>query len=160
MSEQVLGKGMIDTKFVPLVQKSRIEITGRVYLFTEVGPSEHALRMRREIESDEQAYTRRMQVGTDLQELDFGWFYGESGIEAGVVLIANEEGVGKKVNPTPEEAAESLKRIIEVSFVGTPEFSIRVMPGDSIPLCTADPRNLRIRCPSGKVRCLLTVFPR
>lgn len=164
MSEQEekvkIEKGMINAQFVPLVQKSRIEVMGRVYLFTEAGPSEHSLRIRREIEGDEQAYVRKVMVGENLQELDFGWFYGESGQEAGFITIANEEGAVKKVNPTPEEMADSLKKVIEVSFEGLPECSIQIFPGEVMPICTANPRKLRIRCSSGSVRCTLTVFPR
>lgn len=111
----------------------------------------------RELQSDEERYQRTMKVNEGWTQLDCGWVSAAS-----VLIIKNEEGVFRLVNPTPEEEAEAALRVLEVGLqIGTyVEPLDEIHPQESIRRCPVDLSRLVMRCRHGAAKFRLTLIPR
>ena len=105
--------------------------------------------------TDEEPFSRRVVIDdTDWRDLaSLGcWLK-----DASYVRIANEQGVMLKRYPTPAEAEEITKTVIEVSLG---EGSVLVRPRTSCRFEPAALDKVRIICRNGKALLHITVFPR
>lgn len=114
-----------------------------------------------QIESSERPYLRRLTVGEGWAPLDAGWI----GADAKTVWIANAEGKRLAANPTPEDAAETAKKVLIVARRGGEEGSpvfvelVEVPPGQHARLRLAFPFAwLRVRCASSFAKVDAAVF--
>jgi hypothetical protein len=114
---------------------------------------EEGVRFTREIESDEQPYTRRKVATEEWQALDHGWVE-----KCGMMLVRNNEGRFYAVNPTPEQRAEADKRVIEISFNGV-DVHLVVRPTEVIRFSPVDVRQIKLRCRHDTAKYELYLIP-
>ena len=104
------------------------------------------------LDSDEQPYNRQVKVTAEWQVLDLGWVK-----DCGMLVISNPLE-RRQVNPTSEQRAEELGRVLEVG-IDSRVRHIDVCPGESSrfqPTCTT---NVYIRC-SVPTKITITAFPK
>lgn len=133
--------------------KDRLTIVETVYhrQYGEEATSVES-RFTRELETQEQPYTRRLKVEEDWRSLDVGWI-----AQVGMLIIENTEGKFLHRNPTEAEKAETLKKILEIKHEGS-EGCWLILPGESMRACPSDASSLRIRCQLGIARFTIHVF--
>jgi len=111
----------------------------------------------------EQPYERRLVAKEEWQPLDFGWFAPD---QIGYLILTNNEGKGRQVQPTDTERADCEKRVVEISCeVPTGDNSrfplkILVFPGWPQLIRVSNPAQLQIRCQHESAKCHLYVFPK
>ena len=111
----------------------------------------------RKLQSAELSYVRQPTVGPEWHALDLGWFASGG---AGMILARNEEGTNFKVYPTPEELAEVKARVVELLIDWLqPTSRILIAPGESARFTPAEHSSIRLRCPSGRARMSIIIFP-
>lgn len=135
---------------------SRVTVVEQVYHQILNGqPHLVESRFSRDLESDEQAYERRLKVGEAGVPLDCGWV-----TKASQLLIINEEGRNLQVNPTDEERKKLSEKVLEVYYVQSLTSPWLVLPGESMRGCPSTLEGLRIRSQSGIIRFTLHVIPK
>lgn len=104
----------------------------------------------RRVKGDRLPYVQRMTFGQEWKRLDCG------GIDqACQVVVVNQSNAGRRVIPTPEEAAVESRVIVEIGGLNCPFAKVR--PGES---CRFEPvTELWVRSMSGEARILVAVFP-
>ncbi len=111
-------------------------------------------RFTRELQTQEQSYTRRLKVEEEWRSLDTGWI-----IQVGMLVIQNTEGKFLQQIPSEADKAEALKKTIEIKHDGS-EGCWLILPGESIRVCPSDASSLRIRCQLGTARFTVHIFPK
>jgi hypothetical protein len=99
---------------------------------------------------DDNPCQMRTKIGEEWTPIK-GWIE-----KAGALHIRNEEG-NFATNPTDEERAEVMSRIIEIGIEGMAAFLIR--PGESFRAEPLALRGIGLRTQHGIARCTITVFP-
>lgn len=107
----------------------------------------------RSLETTEQPYTRRTEVGETWSVLDTGWVE-----EPAMILLINEEGRHLQQNPTDLERAVIGTRCLRVRYEDDAGEWL-VPPGESF-RGRPNGRPLMIRCEKGTARYTLHAFPR
>lgn len=107
----------------------------------------------RRLESDEQCWQRRMQVGEDRVPLQCGW------IEAASMLIVKNEAERFALNPTEEQQAESAARIVEIAMDRDESVFAVVHPDEDARFTPLDPERLYLRCRKGITTVSITLVP-
>jgi len=124
-------------------------VEGVYHMGVDVPTSGVDNRFSRQVESDEQPYSRRYTIGDNWTNLDFGWIE-----RPGMLVISNEEGKFLQRNPTDEEKKDIAGRIVEIA--GTPPWLI--LPGESfrgVPAATP----VQVICRKGSAKIVVTVMP-
>jgi hypothetical protein len=107
------------------------------------------------LDSYEQVYTRRVQIGKGWELVDLGWLE-ESG--ASLVVIENLEGKGLIVNPTPDQKETIESKVLEVAYNQNSKESDYV---PAMGFCVRTPSApLYIRCQKGKAWYRVTCIPK
>ena len=136
--------------------KSRLTVVENVYHQPAEGFPTTAMgdasRFHRELDSDEQPYERHKVAKDGWEPLDCGWVD-----RCGMLLVRNDEG-HFSVNPTAEQVAEVLRRVIEISF-GDDEGRILVPPTETCRFYPVDVKQLQLRCREGTARYTLYLIP-
>ena len=136
--------------------QSRVTVVEQVYhQILNEQPHLVESRFSRGLQSDEQAYERRLKVDEGGMPLDCGWL-----TEASQLLIINEEGRNLQVIPTDEERKELAKKVLEIFFGDRPDNCWLVPPGESMRACSNTLHALKIRSQSGTIRFTLHVIPK
>lgn len=152
--------------------KSRMTVVETVY-FAAPGEDPFAIgsTYSRIMQSGEYPYSRKVKVTEEWQKLDCG-----SILEAGLLILSNDENKGLQVNPTAKEKAEAKKRIIEVGYLlikskeNRDMFSEKATQPAVIPLWLILPGEtmrgqplqldcLMLRCQSGVAKCTINIMP-
>ncbi len=110
------------------------------------------------LETEEQPYSRKLTIGEEWKEVDFGWLTGKTGF----VVIQNTEGLRLRVNQSDDEKADTAKRIIRLVAPDVEDNCFNpwlIHPYGGIHAGTPTGR-LRIRCQHDTARYTLTVIPR
>ena len=107
------------------------------------------------LESDEEPYSRRIVVGEHWQEIEQGWL-GTSGM----LFIENQEGRGRQTIPSKEEAADTAKRVVEISFYAKDANVWTLRPGWPFFGFTKTVKAVRLRCQHKTAKCRVIIFPR
>jgi len=110
-------------------------------------------RFHRELDSDEHPYERHKVAKGEWEPIDHGWVD-----RCGMLLVRNDEG-HFSVNPTAEQVAEVLSRVIEVSFCDSQTPSILVPPTETCRFYPTDVKQMRLRCREGTARYTLYLIP-
>lgn len=120
-------------------------------------PIQQETKFFKKIASDEEPYKRKIRIGEDWEPLDCGWVK-----EAGVLVLANEEGKYLQANPTEDEQAALDAKIVEVSFLPDPPPNNcwEVPPGEAMRGFPGNLKSLYVHCQSGVARCIVFVVPR
>lgn len=123
------------------------------------------------LESDEEAYNRRVAVGEDWQEIDFGWIKPH---DCALVHLCNAIVRPRSVIPTADELLEFRSHVLEVGKViaaatdpdgRTPSQNEHVEPlftlavGQDVALSLVDGDRFRIRCRNGQGRYAVFAVP-
>lgn len=109
-----------------------------------------------ELETDHEAYGRRLTVGEEWQPLDFGWVPVE---DVGMVVVENLAGRNLRVNPTDDERREIADRVLEVRHEGDAH-AYAIPPRGADSFRSTDPASLRIRSRKGETKYKIMVVPR
>lgn len=123
------------------------------------------------LETDEQPWgPRHVQVGPEWVPLPDGWG-GEFAAQAAAVVLFNREGTFRTVTPTPEEREAARAKVVEVGVATVwpdgleatdtvePFACVRPLTSQPIQLPPGGLGRLRLRCPAGKARVSVTIFP-
>lgn len=140
---------------------SRVGVVETIYhIQVNEQPTSVETRYGRILKTDEQPFTRRFKVGPEWIPLPSGWL-----AEASLLLLSNE-GAAEPVrgNPTPEQAAQAAAMVVDVAFNPCVEKldsvpALLIPPGESMRVIPADLKTIRLRCLTGLVKCVLTLFP-
>jgi hypothetical protein len=117
------------------------------------------VRFSRDLSSDEQPYERRTVVGESWTAVDCGWID-----RCGMLMLRNEEG-HFSVNPTPEQRAEVMRRVVEITFgtvltTGVPSREcLLIPPKETCRFYPSDVKSLHLRCRAGKAQITLYLLP-
>jgi hypothetical protein len=113
----------------------------------------------RVLESGEQVYQRRMEIGKDWQPVDLGWL-AEPGCS--MIMIENREGGNLQVVPTEEEKQTIAAKVVEIVLdqQSTGYNVLQVHPKESQRISPTRPDLCLIRCRSGKANIVVTAFPK
>ncbi len=145
--------------------KDRITVVSTVYL-QPAGekPASVESRFDRELETQEQFYTRRLKATEEWQLIDPGWL-GVDGI--GMMVIANDEGKNLQTIPTDEEKADTATRVLEICFLYPTKmenfpFACQwlTLPGESMQAYPSTLTGLHIRCRKDTAKFTVSLFPR
>jgi hypothetical protein len=92
---------------------NRIVVVENVYHQSAEGlnPTHVYPRYTQFLTTDEQPYLRHTKVEEEWVALDTGWLK-----ECSLIVIENMEGSFPFFNPTPEQVAEAVKKVIEIGF--------------------------------------------
>ncbi len=146
--------------------KNRLTVVESVY-FQEFGeqPQSAGSRFSRNLESDEQPYSRKLQATSDWKPLDCGWL---AGCPTSSLVISNDEGKHRQSNPTEEEREELAGRVLEIwcsdgitrTMHSPPrEAQWLVSPGESMRAYPVSADSLFIRCKSGTACFNIRLYP-
>jgi hypothetical protein len=134
---------------------ARLTVTETVYYqYGQDQPVQASAQFGRTLDTEEQAYQRKVTVGEDWKPLDVGW----AGPVPAMLVVANDEHrYVPPTIPTPEEAAALEAKVVEVG-VTPPNGAVvgfaRVRPRET---CRFEPSaRVVVRCPAG--RCRVVVF--
>jgi hypothetical protein len=142
--------------------RCRLSVVEYVY-HQQPGQQPRAVEHRfcRDLQSDEQTYTRVFQATEEWSPLDTGFL----GSNVGHLSLVNEEGRQSSASLSPEEKLDLAKRVVEVglfiNYLGghhIHSFCV-VRPGESIRLTPTNIGEYRACCLAGKARCTLTLIP-
>lgn len=105
------------------------------------------------VSGGEQVFTRRLVVGEEKVEVDFGWLE-----EVSMLVIENRGGLPRQTIPTPRERNEADRCHVFVFFNDVP--GIIILPGQSARFQPNGLPTLFLRCPPGySTRVTYTAFP-
>lgn len=105
--------------------------------------------------ADEDPWQRRITVGPEWTALDFGWLTDNPGM----VVIENQAGAGRLVQPTPAEREATKLQVIEVSFNGDDAPACLIHPGLFFAFMPVAAAGVRVRCRAGSVKAYLVTLP-
>jgi hypothetical protein len=117
-------------------------------------PTAREARWSRPLEGAEAPYVRTLQATTAWQALDTGWIE-----QSGFLVVTNDEGPARLVQPTEEERAAVAARILEIATHDGETAAWLVQPGEALFCHPADARRLRLRCQAGTARCTVALYP-
>lgn len=146
------------------ILKSRLTVVESLYhqSFGEE-PVRVDSRFSRELESDEQPYSRRLKATEGWQPLDCGWVK-----DPGMVCVTNEEGKHFQVNPTKEEKEALARKVLEILIspgqlnresMGWESLGWLIPPGESFRGCPPS-HKIWIRSQSGVTRFSVFTIPK
>lgn len=143
------------------LERARFTVVERLY-HQQVGEKPFAFELQHQhwLDSRDEHYSRHCKAGEQWQPLDPS---GNSWVrEAVQLVVSNEEGHFRRVNPTPEEKAAVAARVLELGlFVGGTVVPFATLhPTASLRFEPIDPTLLRVRCRSGVARYWLILVPR
>lgn len=143
--------------------RSRLAVVASVYHQQAGGeqPTQVTTRFWRELSCDEQPYVRQLRLGQEWQHLDPGWVTQPGGY----LVLSNEEGHFRSVNPTDAERDDAMSRVVEVATCDqkhpasdlVPDWLVR--PKESMQGTPASLGRLWARCRRGTARVTLTILP-
>ena len=140
---------------------NRLTVVENVYFQEYDGqPSGITSRFGQSLESEEQAYNRKIRIGSGWQSLDCGWVE-----DAAQLVISNEEGKHLQAYPTEEEQAAIAAKVIEVSFEclppgHSPPCMWEILPGQTMRGRPSNVKQILVRCRSGVARAIVFAIPR
>lgn len=143
---------------MPETSKGRITVVESVYYSDqEHDPIGVESRFSRAV-SNEQVYIRHCVATEEWQKLDCGWLSENVGM-----LCIKNEGTTRQTNPTDEERAEDDKKVLKIGYTQEPDDEPNgfwlVPPGESFRGYPQWPSDLRIKCQSGEVKFIVSVYP-
>lgn len=103
-----------------------------------------------------EAYTRRLQVGAEWEELDLGWCKNS----AGLIIIDNKTGKYLERKPSPEEIEAQKNSVVEISWRGDDVSDVIISPGRFLIVEPAQVETVRIKARQETVRITLAVIPK
>mgnify|MGYP003626866667 CR=1 FL=1 len=118
---------------------SRLTINEQVYFSQEEKPFLLSHRFNtRNVNGDEQPYSRRYKVATVWEPLKCGWV-----TDAAFLWIQNHGAGRLQKQPTEDEVNQRVNRIIELTFSEDPD--ILIHPGESIRISPATLEGIQLR---------------
>lgn len=144
-------------------QMTKLKRVGRLVVVESVchqlsgqEPTAESPRFSVELGSAQLPFKKVVIVGDEWQRIDVGWIEGE----ASQVLVVNEEGRFLQGRPTPEQQERIDLRLVDVSLsVGIGEGIMVVPPSQHARFRPKELRKVAFRCPTGRARCTVIVFP-
>lgn len=140
--------------------KARLSAVLKVYHQAAGGadqPTGSEAAFSRWLDTDEQPFTRRSSVAGEWQPLPCGWLDHASNL-----LLVNEEGRARQVQPTAAERQALSEKVIKVGvcFNGVVVPLALARPGEAACFEPAAPLGAyRIHCAAGPARYTLTLTP-
>ena len=115
-------------------------------------------RYTRNLQTDEQPYVRHLSLSqeTGWVPIDAGWL---NAVGASYIRVKNNEGTRFQRYPTPEEKADVIKRIVDISFDGI-NAHIPVIPGEAQEFTPTDLSLIRLRCQYGTAKISINIVPK
>lgn len=122
------------------------------------GDSPHSIQsiMWGYLETSDQTWSRRGEIGEAPEPIPLGWFSDMSQI--GYVVVENLEGKNEQLRPSKEQQAETAGRVIQIGADSGLQLLVR--PGWPQQFLPAELTGLTMRCRSGIARYRLTLFPK
>lgn len=108
----------------------------------------------RDLVSEEGVYRRRVKVGEQWVELDYGWADHPS-----LLVIQNLGAPPRQSVPTEEERAADASLVLHVAFADPTGPDVVIRPKESCRFTPWGGRTIYLRCPAGVTRVVYTVFP-
>ena len=113
------------------------------------------------LDTNEQVYQRKLKVGREWLQLDFGWL--KELPVLGMLHIKNDEGCFPVVNPTKEERESASKKVLMLGVLrlGITTPLMILPPGETLrfqPL-NEHPVNWLVCCIEGEAKFTMTVSP-
>lgn len=105
-----------------------------------------------DVNTTEQLYQRKVQVGSEWKYVDLGW------VESLSVLVISNQRQRPLVQPSVQEIQEASARIVELSYDDQDRGWV-IKPGQSMRGTPNSPKSLRIRCLQGEATVLISAFP-
>lgn len=135
----------------------RITVAGSLYHQQPgQGPTQIDLGFSRWLKSDEQLWHRQGTATESWRPVDLGWCEDD----LGMLVIRNQAGQFRLVNPTEEEAGATAAAVLEMKYDGAPDWQCWLIPpGEIVRMVPGDAR-LVLRCRSGTARYSLYAIPR
>lgn len=106
---------------------------------------------------DVEPYSRRPKVTEEWQRLDTGWVGQQDAV--GYIVVENLAGKGLQLHPSPEQAAEIAKQVVEIRLGKTGEGHLLVLPGWPQQFYPKG-KDVYLRCQSGEASCRVTIIPK
>ena len=154
--EKTLNETLVpnDESIKPVEKQDRL--TARVDVYyeqqhfepTQVGVSFSTLLPK----SEEQVYVRRLKIGEDWQDVDFGWID-----RPGSLLIENRKKMFQ-TNPTAEEMDLEIQKVLYIRNKEETGNGWTIPNGGFFFGFTKD-KNIEIRCLTGETTGVINVFP-
>lgn len=146
----------------PRVPLKRISVVERVFHETAgSAPTPFESRFSKNITLDAQAYSRKLDIGTELVRLDIGWT--EKWEKIGHLIIENTAERFSRI-PTEAQKRESASRILEL-YQAPEGFDQKTVlpylfpPGESYRLLPSDHKNLWVRSQYGVANIVISILP-
>jgi hypothetical protein len=136
--------GKIGLAHLIVVESTVYQAEGREVVVVET-------RFGRPVKNNEQAYRRETSVGEDWEPLDSGW------LKEGMVVIENREGRFTQVQPSYEERAAAMARVVEVSFAESAD--LLIAPLESLRCQPTRLESVKLRCRLGRANIVVSLFP-
>jgi hypothetical protein len=135
-------------------QKSRLVIKETVYFQQpEAKPIAIESGSGQDIASDEQPYQRIIKLTENWTPLDTGWVK-----EASLIVIESQAGKHQLVRPDAKQIQETAAKVIEI---GMNEVAHDLIPaGQTRAFTPVRFSSRQLRCQSGEVKAIITVFPK
>lgn len=111
----------------------------------------------RMLKTKDEVYQRRLKVNEEWKAIDLGWV---EPANVGCIVIENQVGRGRTVNPTEEELIADNRKVLEVSYTQDSAKCDLVPPGAPDVKWPADATSLYVRCQHGEASCRVTVIPK
>lgn len=124
--------------------KARLTIIEQIYYqMSGSSPILAESRYSRQLELEDQPYSRRIRVGASFAPIDYGWL---TKGDVSMVVVKNVEEVDDKT------------KVLEIAVNETPFACLH--PGESIQFRPASQVIINLRSQSGDARALVNLFPR
>lgn len=164
MSEDGLENVVVVPEETP-PRRSSLTAVENIY-FRQPGenPKHYATSFTRQVESDEEPYSRRFKVTKKHETLDFGWV---RDVGVGMFLLENLGPPPLQFNPSPEEKVEPKDLAIHLYLINSESWarwlipvgeSSRFNPGFDVNGPYDNP--VRVYCKGGTVRCVVHALPK
>lgn len=135
--------------------KGRLNVIEQIYhQQAESEPTNVEEKYGQILESEEEPYKKKLNIGEEWTALETGGFS-----EASLVIIRNMEGRYNLVHPTQAQIELVKERILDVGFL-VPSPHIYVIPTTSARFCPGSLTKIHLRCRKGSCKVQVLIVPK